>query len=45
MAHLLELFDSLRLAMFSGKGGVGKTTLACAFARHWAKRFPEEQVL
>lgn len=45
MAHLLETFDSLRLAMFSGKGGVGKTTLACAFARHWAKQFPEEQVL
>jgi arsenite/tail-anchored protein-transporting ATPase len=45
MAHLLEIFDSLRLAMFSGKGGVGKTTLACAFARHWAKQFPEEQVL
>ncbi|WP_373872951.1 ArsA-related P-loop ATPase [Microseira wollei] len=29
----LMLYDSLHLAMFSGKGGVGKTTLACGFAR------------
>lgn len=31
--------------MFSGKGGVGKTTLACGFARYWAQRFPQDQVL
>ncbi|MBD2181191.1 ArsA family ATPase [Planktothrix sp. FACHB-1375] len=38
-------YDSLRLAMFSGKGGVGKTTLSCGFARRWAKLFPHEQIL
>ncbi|MBW4661606.1 MAG: ArsA family ATPase [Drouetiella hepatica Uher 2000/2452] len=38
-------FDPLRLALFSGKGGVGKTTLSCGFARRWAQRFPTEQVL
>lgn len=38
-------YNSLHLALFSGKGGVGKTTLACAFARHWAKLFPQESIL
>lgn len=38
-------YDGLRLAMFSGKGGVGKTTLSCGFARHWAQQFPDEQIL
>ena len=38
-------FDPLRLALFSGKGGVGKTTLSCGFARRWAQRFPSEQIL
>ncbi len=37
--------DALHLAMFSGKGGVGKTTLSCAFARRWAKIFPDQQIL
>ncbi|MEO0539419.1 MAG: ArsA family ATPase [Cyanobacteria bacterium P01_A01_bin.105] len=31
--------------MVSGKGGVGKTTFACALARHWAMQFPHETVL
>jgi len=45
MAHTNSSHDDLHLAMFSGKGGVGKTTLSCAFARRWAKIFPEEQIL
>ena len=39
------MYDSLSLAMFSGKGGVGKTTLSCGFARRWARLFPDEQIL
>lgn len=31
--------------MFSGKGGVGKTTLSCGFARYWARQFPNEKIL
>lgn len=38
-------YNSLHLALFSGKGGVGKTTLACAFARNWAKLFPQDSIL
>lgn len=38
-------FDNLNLVMFSGKGGVGKTTNSCAFAGHWAKKSPNEKVL
>lgn len=38
-------YDKLHLVMFSGKGGVGKTTLSCSFARYWAKRFPQEKIL
>jgi arsenite-transporting ATPase len=41
----LNQLDTLHLAMFSGKGGVGKTTLSCGFARYWAKRFPQEKIL
>jgi arsenite-transporting ATPase len=41
----LQSFDRLQLAMFSGKGGVGKTTLACGFARHWAQQFPQQRTL
>lgn len=41
----MALFDTLKLALFSGKGGVGKTTLSCSFARHWAETFPTETVL
>jgi arsenite-transporting ATPase len=35
----------LRLALFSGKGGVGKTTLACAAALWFAREFPERRTL
>ncbi|MCY7274018.1 MAG: ArsA family ATPase [Phormidesmis sp. CAN_BIN44] len=41
----MKQFDSLNLVMFSGKGGVGKTTLSCGFARRWAKQFPNEKIL
>lgn len=41
----LNSFDFLRLAMFSGKGGVGKSTLSSGFARRWAKQFPTERIL
>jgi arsenite-transporting ATPase len=34
-----------QLFMFSGKGGVGKTTLSCGFARQLAQRHPDERVL
>jgi arsenite/tail-anchored protein-transporting ATPase len=44
MSHFDSL-TNLQLAMFSGKGGVGKTTSSCGFARHWAQEFPQERVL
>lgn len=44
-ASTMQQYDYLHLAMFSGKGGVGKTTLACGFARRWARLFPDEQIL
>ncbi|MGJ3244552.1 MAG: ArsA family ATPase [Elainellaceae cyanobacterium] len=31
--------------MFSGKGGVGKTTLSCGFSQYWGQRFPDERIL
>lgn len=41
----LNSFDALQLLMFSGKGGVGKTTLSCTVARHWAQQFPDDRIL
>lgn len=38
-------YDYLQLVMFSGKGGVGKTTLSCGFARRWARQFPQQAIL
>ncbi len=43
--NTLNSFDSLHLAMFSGKGGVGKSTLSSGFARRWAQQFPNERIL
>ncbi len=42
---VLHQYKSLQLALFSGKGGVGKTTLSCGFARQWAQQFPQERIL
>ncbi len=33
------------LLIFAGKGGVGKTTLACATSMRWAAEFPNQRVL
>lgn len=41
----MDQYNSLRLAMFSGKGGVGKSTLSCGFARRWAHQHPDERIL
>lgn len=40
-----NLDQHLRLVFISGKGGVGKTTLSCGFARQWAKANPGQRVL
>ncbi|HEY9810262.1 MAG TPA: ArsA family ATPase [Halomicronema sp.] len=40
-----EKFNSLKLMLFTGKGGVGKTTLSCGFSRSLAKQFPNEKIL
>ncbi|PZV10096.1 MAG: arsenic transporter [Leptolyngbya sp.] len=42
---MLHQYKNLQLALFSGKGGVGKTTLSCGFARLWAQQFPQERIL
>lgn len=36
--------QALRLLLFAGKGGVGKTTLACATAIHLARQSPGKEV-
>lgn len=41
----LKPYERLSLALISGKGGVGKTTLSCGLSRHWAQQFPQEQIL
>jgi arsenite-transporting ATPase len=41
----MEQYNNLQLALFSGKGGVGKTTISCSFARNWAREFPQERIL
>ncbi|MEL6246587.1 MAG: ArsA family ATPase [Cyanobacteria bacterium J06627_15] len=44
-ASPLAPLDALTLLLVSGKGGVGKTTFACALARRWAEQFPNDTVL
>ncbi|MBF2029177.1 MAG: ArsA family ATPase [Oscillatoriales cyanobacterium C42_A2020_001] len=41
----MEQFNQVKLALVSGKGGVGKTTFSCGFARFWAQQFPSDRVL
>lgn len=41
----MQHYNNLKLALFSGKGGVGKTTISCSFARHWAQQSPDERIL
>ena len=36
---------SMKLILFAGKGGVGKTTLACASALRLAEQYPEKKIL
>ncbi len=45
LASFPPTWEALHLTLFSGKGGVGKTTLACGFARYWAQQFPQERIL
>ena len=37
--------ESLRLVLFGGKGGVGKTTVAAAFSLYLSDRYPRKRVL
>ena len=37
--------SSIKLMLFAGKGGVGKTTLSCASALHFAQRWREKEIL
>jgi len=44
-APATPLSPEIRLALFAGKGGVGKTTLACATAAAMARDFPQKRIL
>jgi arsenite-transporting ATPase len=39
------LSPDIQLVLFTGKGGVGKTTLSCATALRLARDFPEKRIL
>lgn len=41
----MHLSSSVQLTLFSGKGGVGKTTCACGFARQLARQVPHQSVM
>ena len=45
MAQLLLETGSLRLLLFGGKGGTGKTTSAAAGATYLARLFPQKKIL
>ena len=44
-APLILPMPETEVLIFAGKGGVGKTTLACATALHLAKIFPGQRIL